>query len=249
VEGAAVLGRLSWLLAEVVELRDETSRVRSIVLDVPGWAGHRAGQHVDVRLTAEDGYQAQRSYSIASAPEDGQLVLTIERLEDGEVSPYLVDELHPGDQLELRGPIGGYFVWEVAFGGPLLLLAGGSGVVPLRCILRHRSAARSDAPVRLLYSSRRLSEVIYRDELERLAGGDGVDVRFTLTREQPPGWAGYSRRIDPALLGEVAWPADERPLTYICGPTAFVETAANTLVALGHDAGRIRTERFGPTGS
>jgi len=248
VEGAAVLGRLNWLLAEVVELRDETARVRSIVLDVPGWAGHRAGQHVDVRLTAEDGYQAQRSYSIASAPEDERLLLTVERLADGEVSPYLVDELRPGDRLELRGPIGGYFVWEAAFGGPLLLLAGGSGVVPLRCMLRHRAATRSAAPVRLLYSSRRLSEVIYRDELERFAAGDGVDVRFTLTREQPEGWAGYARRIDGELLTDVAWPADERPLTYICGPTAFVETAANTLVELGHDAGRIRTERFCPTG-
>jgi ferredoxin-NADP reductase len=249
VEGAAVLGRLSWQLAEVVELRDETTRVRSLVLDVPGWVGHRAGQHVDVRLTAEDGYQAQRSYSIASAPEDERLMLTVERMEDGEVSPYLVDELHPGDQFELRGPIGGYFVWEAAFGGPLLLLAGGSGIVPLRCMLRHRAAARSDAPARLLYSSRRLSEVIYRDELERLAAGNGVGVHFTLTREQPPDWAGYARRIDLALLTEVAWPANERPLTYICGSNAFVETAANTLVELGHDAGRIRTERFGPTGS
>ncbi|HEY7618927.1 MAG TPA: ferredoxin reductase [Solirubrobacteraceae bacterium] len=248
MEGAAVLGRLSWLLAEVVELRDETSRVRSIVLDVPDWAGHRAGQHVDVRLTAEDGYQAQRSYSIASAPEDERLVLTVERLEDGEVSPYLVDELRPGDQLELRGPIGGYFIWEAALGGPLLLLAGGSGIVPLRCMLRHRAAASSTAPVRLLYSSRRLSEVIYKGELERLAAADGVDVRFTLTREQPPGWPGYARRIDGGLLGELAWPATERPLTYVCGPNAFVETAANTLVELGHDAARIRTERFGPTG-
>jgi ferredoxin-NADP reductase len=248
VEGTAVLGRLNWLLAEVLELRDETTRVRSLVLDVPGWAGHRPGQHVDVRLTAEDGYQAQRSYSIASAPEDERLMLTVERMEEGEVSPYLVDELRPGDQFELRGPIGGYFIWEVAFGGPLLLLAGGSGIVPLRCMLRHRAATRSDAPARLLYSSRRLSEVIYRDELERFAAGDGVDVRFTLTREQPEGWAGYARRIDGELLSDVAWPADERPLTYVCGPTAFVETAANTLVELGHDAGRIRTERFGPTG-
>jgi ferredoxin-NADP reductase len=248
VEGAAVLGRLSWLLAEVVELRDETARVRSIVLDLPGWAGHRAGQHVDVRLTAEDGYQAQRSYSIASAPEDAHVVLTVERLEDGEVSPYLADELRPGDQLELRGPIGGYFVWEAALGGPLLLLAGGSGIVPLRCILRHRAAVRSDAPARLLYSSRALPEVIYRDELVSLADDDGVDVRFTLTREQPAGWTGYARRIDGALLGEVAWPADAQPLTYICGPTAFVETAADALVGLGHDPTRIRTERFGPTG-
>jgi ferredoxin-NADP reductase len=248
VEGAAVLGRLTWQVGKVVELRDETPRTRSIVLDLPEWSGHRAGQHVDVRLTAEDGYQAQRSYSIASAPEDDDLVLTIERLEDGEVSPYLADELRPGDQLELRGPIGGYFVWEAALGGPLLLLAGGSGIVPLRCILRHRAAVHSDAPARLLYSSRALPEVIYRDELVSLADDDGVDVRFTLTREQPAGWTGYARRIDGALLGEVAWPADAQPLTYICGPTAFVETAADALVGLGHDPARIRTERFGPTG-
>ncbi len=218
------------------------------MLNLPEWSGHRAGQHVDVRLTAEDGYQAQRSYSIASAPEDAHVVLTVERLEDGEVSPYLADELRPGDQLELRGPIGGYFVWEAALGGPLLLLAGGSGIVPLRCILRHRAAVRSDAPARLLYSSRALPEVIYRDELVSLADDDGVDVRFTLTREQPAGWTGYARRIDGALLGEVAWPADAQPLTYICGPTAFVETAADALVGLGHDPTRIRTERFGPTG-
>jgi ferredoxin-NADP reductase len=218
------------------------------VLDFPEWSGHRAGQHVDVRLTAEDGYQAQRSYSIASAPEDEHLVLTVERLEDGEVSPYLVDELRPGDQLELRGPIGGYFVWEAGLGGPLLLLAGGSGIVPLRCILRHRAAVRSDAPARLLYSSRALPEVIYRDELVSLGDDDGVDVRFTLTREQPADWTGYARRIDGELLGEVAWPADQRALTYICGPTAFVETAADALVRLGHDPASIRTERFGPTG-
>jgi ferredoxin-NADP reductase len=246
VEGAAVLGRLSWQLAEVVELRDETPRARSIVLAAPEWQGHRAGQHVDVRLTAEDGYQAQRSYSIASAPEDEHLVLTVERLEDGEVSPYLVDELRAGDQLELRGPIGGYFVWETELGGPLLLLAGGSGIVPLRCILRHRAAAGSAVPARLLYSSRSLAEVIYRDELERAA--DGVDVRLTLTREQPEGWTGYARRIDGVLLAELAWPAGESPLTYICGPTAFVETAASALVQLGHEPQRIRTERFGPTG-
>ena len=227
----------------MVELLDETPRVRSIVLDPPEWPGHRAGQHVDVRLTAEDGYQAQRSYSIASAPEDEHLVLTVERLDDGEVSPYLVDELRPGDELELRGPIGGYFVWDASTGGPLLLVAGGSGVVPFRSMLRHRAAAGSDVPARLLYSSRSLDEVIYRDELEGLA-----DVRFTLTREQPEGWTGYARRIDAELLAEVAWPPEERPLVFICGPTAFVEVAAGSLVALGHDPSRIRTERFGATG-
>jgi ferredoxin-NADP reductase len=232
----------------VVELLDETARVKSVVLDCPDWPGHRAGQHVDVRLTAEDGYQAQRSYSIASAPEDEQLVLTVERLEDGEVSPYLVDELRPGDELELRGPIGGYFVWEESHGGPLLLVAGGSGVVPFHSMLRHRAAAHSAIPARLLYSARSLPEVIYRDELGRLAAEDEVDVHFTLTREWPDGWSGFRRRIDEELLREVAWPPSERPLVYACGPTAFVEAAASGLVALGHEAGRIKTERFGPTG-
>jgi ferredoxin-NADP reductase len=248
VERAAVLGRLSWLLADVLEILDETPRVRSLVLRCAEWPGHLAGQHVDVRLTAEDGYQAQRSYSIASAPEDDDLVLTVERLEDGEVSPYLVDELRPGDQLELRGPIGGYFVWDEPLGGPLLLLAGGSGIVPLRSMLRHRAATSSSVPARLLYSSRALREVIYREELARLGAEDATDVRFTLTRESPPGWTGYRRRIDRELLDELAWPAADRALTYICGPTAFVETAASGLVELGQDPGRIRTERFGPTG-
>ena len=244
----ALPGRLKWQLARVVELIEETPETLSIVLEPPAWPGHRAGQHVDVRLTAEDGYQAERSYSIASAPEDEHLVLTVERLDDGEVSPYLAGELQPGDELELRGPIGGYFVWEATFGGPLLLLAGGSGIVPLRSILRHRSAIESTIPVRLLYSSRSLDEVIYRDELDRLGADGAVDVRFTLTREQPEGWRGYRRRIDAELLREVAWAPDDRPLVYVCGPTTFVEVAATTLVQLGHEAGRIKTERFGPTG-
>jgi ferredoxin-NADP reductase len=248
VARAALSRRLTWELANVVELIDETPRVKSIVLDRPEWPGHRAGQHVDVRLTAEDGYQAQRSYSIASAPEDEHLVITVERLDDGEVSPYLADELRPGDTLELRGPIGGYFVWEEPFGGPLLLLAGGSGVVPLRSMLRHHTSTRSAIPVRLLYSSRSLAEVIYRDELAALAGSDDVEIHFTLTREAPEGWSGYRRRIDSALLQEVAWSPEERPLVYVCGPTAFVEAAATALVELGHEAERIKTERFGPTG-
>jgi ferredoxin-NADP reductase len=247
VERAALRRRLTWQLATVVELVPETARTRSIVLDPPDWPGHRAGQHVDVRLTAEDGYQAQRSYSIASAPEDEHLVLTVERLDDGEVSPYLVDELRPGDSLELRGPIGGYFLWEESLGGPMLLVAGGSGVVPLRAMLRHHRAVESRVPLRLLYSARTLDEVIYRDELMRASSDDEIDVRFTLTREQPPGWDGYARRIDRELLSDLAWPVEERPLVYVCGPTGFVETAADVLVSLGHDAGRIRTERFGPT--
>jgi ferredoxin-NADP reductase len=202
-----------------------------------------------VRLTADDGYQAQRSYSIASAPEDAHLVLTVERLDDGEVSPYLVDELRAGDKLELRGPIGGYFVWEKSLGGPLLLVGGGSGVVPLRSMLRHHQVIKSTVPVRLLYSARSLPEVIYREELMGIGAGGPIDIHFTLTREQPDGWRGYGRRIDRGLLEEVGWPPSERPLVYVCGPTGFVETAAGVLVALGHDPDRIRTERFGPTGA
>jgi ferredoxin-NADP reductase len=246
---AAVLGRLTWQLATVSGLIDETRNVRSIELDPPAWRGHRAGQHVDVRLTAEDGYQAQRSYSIASAPEDARLVLTVERLDDGEVSPYLVDELRRGDELEVRGPVGGYFVWEEVLGGPLLLVGGGSGVVPLRAILRHHRAVGSAIPVRLLYSARTVDDVIYRDELEQLNAGEEIDVHLTLTRTQPEGWRGYGRRIDPELLEEVSWPTSERPLVYVCGPTAFVENAASALVGLGHEPTRIRTERFGPTGT
>jgi ferredoxin-NADP reductase len=241
--------RLAWLAATVAADVIETPRVRSLILDVPGWAGHRAGQHVDVRLTAEDGYQAQRSYSIASPPEEERLTLTVERLDDGEVSPYLVDEVVAGDRFELRGPIGGYFVWEAPDGGPLLLVAGGSGVVPLMAMIRHRAALGSSAPVRLLYSSRSLEDVIYRSELERLtAEGDGLEVVHTLTRDQPPGWSGYSRRIDADLLREVAWPAERSATAFICGPTRLVESVAAGLVDLGYDPSRVKTERFGPTG-
>ncbi len=246
--GAEVLGRLNWLAAKVSEVRPETARVSSIYFECPGWDGHMAGQHVDIRLTAEDGYQAQRSYSIGSAPEDDHLVLTIERLQDGEVSPYLVDVVEPGDQLEMRGPIGRYFVWEESMGGPLLLIAGGSGVVPFRSMLRHLVSADATARTRLLYSARTLEDVIYRQELEELGERDGIDVEFVLTRAQPPGWDGYSRRIDREMLDEVSWAPEERPLIYICGPTSFVETAAASLVDLGHDPGLVRTERFGPSG-
>jgi ferredoxin-NADP reductase len=212
---------------------------------------------VDVRLTADDGYQAQRSYSIASAPEDAAVALTVERLDEGEVSPYLTDELRPGDRLELRGPIGGHFVWTVAIGGPLLLVGGGSGIVPLMAMLRHRARALAQAeaearhrtPVRLLYSSRRWDEVIYRDELGRLVESDPtLDVTLTLTREPPPGWDGLRRRIDRMMLAEVAWPPAERPHVFVCGGTSLVEAVAAALVELGHDPARVKTERFGPTG-
>jgi ferredoxin-NADP reductase len=245
VAGAALRGRLTWQIATVEEIVDETPRAKTIVLDVPEWAGHQAGQHLDVRLTADDGYRAERGYSIASAP-DEPVAITVERLDDGEVSPYLTDELRRGDALELRGPIGGYFVWTPEDDGSLLLVAGGSGVVPLRAILRHRARTGSDVPARLLYSSRSLEEAFYRDELA--AASDGVEVVHTLTREQPPGWTGYARRIDVELLREVAWPAEDSPLAFVCGPTSFVETASHGLLELGYGPERVKTERFGPTG-
>jgi ferredoxin-NADP reductase len=238
MERTAVRRRLTWQVARVVELVAENARTTSLVLEPADWPGHRAGQHVDVRLTAEDGYQAQRSYSIASAPKDEQLVLTVERLDDGEVSPYLTETLQPGDELELRGPVGGYFVWEESLGGPLLLVGGGSGVVPLRAMLRYHRAVGSDLPARLLYSARTQADLIYERELS------GFDTTITLTREQ---WAGRTGRVDRELLEEVAWPATDHPLVYVCGPTGFVQTLADALVALGHDASRVRTERFGPS--
>ena len=233
-------------MAEIVQ---ETARVSSLYVEVPDWPGHLAGQHVDVRLTAEDGYQAQRSYSIASAPEESRLAITVERLDDGEVSPYLVGEVRPEDQLELRGPIGGFFVWRAVDERPLLLVAGGSGVVPLMAMLRHRTLTGSKAPARLLCSWRTFDDIIYRDELERLAGaGDGLTVYHTLTRSHPDGWDGYTRRLDGAMMGEVAWPKEDSAAVFICGPTSFVEAAAGLLVDLGYDPGRIKTERFGATG-
>jgi ferredoxin-NADP reductase len=264
--GVTAPPRLAWGVATVADTIAETPRARTLRLDVPGWRGHRAGQHVDVRLTAPDGYRAERSYSIASAPEldapaaatpndaggVGRIELTVERLDDGEVSPYLTEELRAGDGLELRGPVGGYFTWTVDDGGPLLLVAGGSGVVPLMAMARHRAARRGRVPARLLYSARAAADLLYRAELDALGGdGSGFGVAYALTRERPADWAGggrYARRVDAAMLAEVGWAAAERPLVFVCGPTPFVEAVAGACVALGHAPERVRTERFGPTG-
>jgi ferredoxin-NADP reductase len=241
-------GRTPWRLAAVRDVHPETPSAVTIVLDVPGWPGHRAGQHVDVRLTAEDGYQTQRSYSIASAPEEPRVALTVERLDDGEVSPYLAGELRAGDELELRGPVGGWFTWTVDDGGPLLLVAGGSGLVPLMAMLRHRRLAGGDAEARLLVSAPSSGELVYRDELEAAGAETGVDVSLTFTRAAPAGWTGFARRVDEAMLTEAGWPPERRPHAFVCGPTGFVEAVADGLLALGHAPERIRTERFGATG-
>ena len=246
---AAAPRRLRWQIAEIITTTDETSRAKTLTLRVPDWPGHLSGQHLDVRLTAEDGYQAQRSYSIASPPEESHVAITVERLDDGEVSPYLTDELRPGDQLELRGPIGGYFTWTAASGDPLLLVAGGSGVVPLMAMLRHRAAIGSRIPATLLYSSRSFEEIIYRDELDRLAAADPtLRVVHTLTRAQPPDWSGYRRRIDVDMLEEALGLPEPGSLAYICGPTRLVENVATELLTLGFAPHRVKTERFGPTG-
>lgn len=243
------MGRLNWLRARVVQVRAETPLARSLLLDVPGWPGHRPGQHVEVRLTAEDGYQAQRSYSIASAPGAGLLMLTVQQLEGGEVSPYLTAEARPGDVLELRGPIGGHFVWDGGGLQPLLLLAGGAGMVPLMSMLRHRAALGGPAPAALLYSCRRAADILYREELLELAGAvGGPRVRFALTRDPQGEPADFHRRVDAAMLAAVGLPPADRPLAYICGGSGFVEAAAEGLLRLGHPAERIRTERFGPSG-
>jgi ferredoxin-NADP reductase len=243
VEGTALRRRLTWQNASVAAVTEETPSVRTIALELPDWPGHRAGQHLDVRLTAEDGYSAERSYSIASAPGEAPAI-TVERLDDGEVSPFLTEELRPGDEIEVRGPIGGYFVWAGDNANhPLLLVAGGSGIVPLRSILRHRARTGSTVPVRVLYSARSLADVIYRTELDDQ--GDGVEISYTLTRERPPGWTGHVGRVDDTLLTQVAWPSDRHPLAFACGPTAFVEAVAAGLVGLGYPPARVKTERFG----
>jgi ferredoxin-NADP reductase len=245
---AAVQRRLTWLPATLVDNRRETPRVHRLVFDVPDWPGHLPGQHVDLGLTADDGYRAQRSYSIASAPEDAGVALTVERLDDGEVSPYLVDGVQAGDELELRGPIGGWFAWEARQGGPLLLLAGGSGLVPLMAMARHRRLAGGDAELHLVLSVRTTQDVLYPSELDDLAAEPGARVTLTYTREAPPGWDGPRGRVDRALLEEATWGPERRPRIFVCGPTGFVEAVAADLHALGHEAGRIRTERFGATG-
>jgi ferredoxin-NADP reductase len=249
IEMAVPVPRLEWQLAEVREIVVETSRVKSLLLHVTSWQGHLPGQHVDIRLTAEDGYQAQRSYSIASPPEDELLTLTVERVDGGEVSPYLLGDLRTGDQFELRGPIGGYFVWTVATRGPLCLIAGGSGIAPLMAMLRHRGRRKVRAPALLLYSSRSLEDVIYREELDAMARRD-PDLRVvrTLTRKQPKGWTGPRGRIDKALLAEACFPPEQKPNIFVCGPTPFVEGVSGLLVELGHHPLTIKTERFGPSG-
>ena len=241
---------LEWQIATVKAIRPETPDVKTLTLALPDWTAHRPGQHYDVRLTAADGYSAQRSYSVASEPERrGEIDITVERIADGEVSPFLDDTVVVGDRFEVRGPIGGYFVWDRAIGGPLLLVAGGSGVVPLMAMLRHRAAARLKDPARLLYSARTYEQIIYADELERLARQDGLTVSYTLTRSQPAGWKGYTRRIDDAMLKDVSGPLGSGALAFICGPTALVEVAADGLERVGLPAERIKTERFGPSGA
>jgi len=244
-----VAPKKQWLTVTVREVIDETPRVRSLVLDVPGWPGHRAGQHVDVRLTAPDGYQAQRSYSIASASAENTITLTVEMLPDGEVSSYLAGEARVDDKFELRGPIGGYFVWMPDLDGPLYLVGGGSGVVPLMAILRERAIRKATQPATLLFSSRTYEDIIYRAELDALVRqGDGLTVIHTLTRGAPAGWTGQTRRIDAAMLSETGFPPDRMPRIFVCGPTPLVENAARTLRDLGHSPKLIKTERFGPTG-
>ena len=240
---------LRWRTATVAAVRDETTRARSLVLRVDEWPGHLAGQHIDVRLTSADGYQAQRSYSIASSPQALELEILVEQIPGGEVSPYLTQEVRPGDRFEVRGPIGGYFVWKAAQGGPLLLVAGGSGIAPLASMLAYRAQAAPGVPTRILYSARTTADIIFRKNLELWAQRDpSFTVIHTITRAAVAEWPGYRRRIDLEMLREVAFRPDEAPLAYICGPSAMVEHTANGLVSLGYAPERVRTERFGPSG-
>jgi len=244
---AAVPGRLSWLVSTLAATREETASARTLVLDVPGWRGHQAGQHVDVKLTAEDGYSAQRSYSIASAPDGTRLELTVQRIDDGEVSPYLTEALEPGDPLELRGPIGGWFVWPPGSAAPLLLVAGGSGVVPLMSMIRSHADRKSKVPVRLIYSVRSPADVLYAPELSERARVSPLDLTYLYTRAAPAGQP--TGRISANVVAAAAWPPDGKPAIFVCGPSGFVETAADLLVAGGHDPASVKTERFGPTGT
>jgi ferredoxin-NADP reductase len=249
VARTAVLGglrRLQWQTATVVDVVAETPRVRTIRLKVNGWSGHRAGQHLDVRLTAEDGYQAQRTYSIASGPEEELVRISVECVEDGEVSPYLAAELAPGDVFEVRGPIGGYFTWSADEPGPLLLVGGGAGLVPLMSMLRHRAARAVAVQAHLLVSARSPGDVLYRHELETLEPREGLRVERTYTREPPPGWAGWTGRVAAAMLADVS--PGPGAQCFVCGPTPFVEAVNDLLVAGGHDPRDVRSERFGPTG-
>jgi ferredoxin-NADP reductase len=248
-EPAALPHAVRWELATLSGKVREAATAYTLMLDVPSWPRHRAGQHLDVRLTAPDGYQAERSYSISSAPEDHDVSITVEQIEDGEVSTYLVDELRDGDQLELRGPIGGWFTWQAPDGGPLLLVAGGSGLAPLMAMIRHRAAAGSDVATRVLVSARSADDLLYAEELRELAASDpALEPFYTLTRSPPEGWTGYARRVDHEMLRQVAFDPAERPRTFVCGPTGFVEHAAELLVELGHDPATVKTERFGPSG-
>lgn len=248
-EAPPLKNRIEWQVAQVKAVVTETSRVKSIILQPARWSGHWPGQHVDIRLTADDGYQAERSYSIASAPEDKLLTLTVERVDDGEVSSYLLDELRVGDGLEFRGPIGGYFVWSRSLGGPICLVAGGTGITPLMAMLRHRARSRENIPALLIYSARSVADIVYREELNAMIHRDN-DLRlvYALTREQPDDWTGYRGRINEALLVDNCFPPEQNPMFYVCGPTAFVENISGLLSRLGFNPLSIKTERFGPSG-
>lgn len=246
--GTAIPGRLTWRAATVIATRMEHAHARTLVLEVPGWPGHQAGQHVDIRLTAEDGYQATRSYSIASAPDGDYLELTVVVITDGEVSPYLAEDVREDDRFEVRGPLGGHFIWSPDAGGPLVLIGGGSGIIPLMAMLRMRQQRSSRIPTQLLASFRRWDDMLFREELRDLAHDPTCSITYTLTRAVPRNWTGHVRRVDAPMLAERLVAPAARPRIYVCGPTPFVESVATNLVTLGYDPAHIRTERFGPTG-